>query len=291
LLLAAVLVFTNCKKEKEPAQPFTPEQEQATVASTQADAGAQHVFDDVLNNVIGVGELGIGGTGIFGRQAGTASLRVDSLPRCVTVSISPAQLHVFPKTVVMDFGAGCFSHGHLRSGKITTVFTGRLLESGQSATTTFDNFKIDSVTVTGTHKVTNTTATASGQRQLKVDITNGQLTHNTGLYVAWNASRVHTQTEGGNTISPLDDVFQLAGRSTGTTGLGSTQLLAWNTETGETLTRRFTCRWIAKGTIKTTVTGLASGTQRAGVLDFGDGTCDNQAVLSVNGNKHQIVLR
>lgn len=292
-VFAASFLLPGCKKDSDAGSLSAKEEEQATLSLSQSEADAQLLFDDILNNVAGVnGEWGTGSAGIFGRMAqviGTA--RVDSLPSCVSVSLSPLQANLFPKTLVLDFGSGCFSHGHLRSGKITTVYTGRLAEAGKSATTTFENFSIDSVRVEGSHKVTNSTSTGSQQRRFTVEITDGKLTHAGGSYIHWNATRTHSQTEGGGTISPLDDVYSLTGNSSGITNQWNNRRFSWNTTIQEPLVKKTACRWLSKGIVKTERTGPATARQWDGLLDFGTGVCENKATLTINGSVHQIVLR
>lgn len=284
----AILFIPGCKKESSNTLS-TQEEGDVAVYSTESEIESQFVFDDVFNNVLGVNnDLGIGGVGIFGR-VGTLTEKTDSLPLCVKVSITPVQPTVFPKTVVLDFGAGCNSHGHLRSGKITTVYTGRLSESGKSATTTFDNFKIDSLVVEGTQKITNSTVPGSNQRQFTVEVTNAKLTRPDGNYEEWAATHVNTQIEGNGTPLPADDIFRITGNSYGKTRHGNL-LVSWTSEIGEPLVKKFSCRWFSKGTLKTVRNGLPSNTPWVGLLDFGNGTCDNTATLTINGNVRQITL-
>jgi len=288
--LAAALLIIGCKKETSNTLS-TQEEEQVAVFSTESETESQFAFDDVFNNVMGVNsDLGTGGVGVFGKVAGGgASEKMDSIPTCLRVTITPLQPNVFPKTVVIDFGAGCTSHGHLRAGKITTVYTGRLIEPGKSATTTFDNFKIDSISVSGTHKITNTTAPGANQRQFKIEVTDAKLTKTSGNYEEWNATRINTQIEGNGTIPPADDIFRITGNSTGKTKRGNL-LVSWTSEIQEGLIKKFNCPWFSKGIIQTQRTGLPANSQWVGVLNFGDGTCDNKATLTVNGNVHQITL-
>lgn len=287
--LLTSLLFAGCAKNVN-TKPTPQEEEQAARTSGEAETELQFSFDVVFNNVMGVSaDVGTGGAGVFSRSADAANAKTDSAASCVSVSITPLQTGVFPKTVVLDFGTGCYSHGHLRSGKMTTVYTGRLTEPGSSATTSFDNFKFDSVTVQGTHKITNTTASGSTQRQFKVEVTSAKLTKPNGNYTEWTAVRTITQTEGNGTISALDDVFRISGTSSGTAKRELRQV-SWTSETGEPLLKQFTCAWFSKGTIKTVRNGLTTSTPWVVTLDFGNGTCDNQASLTFNGNVYQITL-
>src|SRR5438270_9090 len=84
-------------------------------------------------------------------------------------------------TSLIDFGSGCLGHdGHIRYGKISTVYTGRLLYPGNSATTTLDGYKIDSISIEGKQVITNTGSVS--QKQFTVDITGGKLTKPSGNY-------------------------------------------------------------------------------------------------------------
>lgn len=297
IAFAAALLITGCKKEA--SDTLTPkEEEEAALSINESEVESEMTFNDVFDNVMGVNsELGMGGVGIFGKtstnlQSDRSEIsRMDSVPPCVMVTIVPQQPGVFPKTVTVDFGAGCFSHGHLRSGKIKTVYSGPLRNPGSSATTTFENFKIDSVSVEGTHKITNTTATTQGanQRQFKIEVINGKRTRPNGAYTEWNSTRTHTQIEGNGTIMPADDIFQVRGIANGKVKRGNLIVL-WNSEITEPLIKKFTCRWISKGRIRTVRQGLPQNTPWTAVLDYGTGTCDNQATLTVNGNTRQITL-
>ena len=98
-----------------------------------------------------------------------------------------------------------------------------------------------------------------------------------------------TQTEGNGTASPIDDVLSIKGTANGRVKRGNLIVL-WNSEVTEPLIKKFTCRWIAKGRIKNVRQGLPSNTPWTAILDYGTGSCDNLATLTINGNTQQITL-
>lgn len=296
LAVLATVFIVGCKKESSDTLSAQEEQRAASFIN-ESEVDAEIAFNDVFDNVMGVNsEVGMGGVGIFGRVSSTTTdrnetARTDSMPPCVTVTIAPQQPNVFPKTVTVDFGAGCFSHGHLRSGKIKTVYSGPLRNPGSTATTTFDNFKIDTIQVEGTHRITNTTGNTPGanQHQFKIEVIDGKLTRPNGNYSQWSSVRTKTQIEGNGSVTPLDDIFSIRGAGNGKVKRGNLIVL-WNSEITEPLIKKFICRWISKGRIKTVRQGLPQNTPWVSILDYGGGNCDNQATLTINGNAQQITL-
>lgn len=284
-------VLVACKKEQ--SDSLSPaEEEQAVNYSTQSEAENEVVFNDIFDNVIGVNtEVGIGGTGIFGRVATNGrEMNLDSLPSCTQISITllnaPAR---FPMKIVIDFGAGCVGRdGHKRSGKIITEYSGKLTEPGNSATTRFENFKFDSISVQGTHKITNSTTAGSNQRQFTIDVTDAKLSKPNGDYSLWTSHRVITQIEGNGTpFLPQDDIFKVTGSAHGKVKHGDL-IYAWRSEITEPLIKKFICRWISKGIVK--VRRENANTQWEATLNYGQGDCDFLATLTINGVSHQIQL-
>ena len=296
LITVAFLVslFTiSCKKEQS-GSLSSAEEEQAVNSSTQSETENEVVFNDVFDNVIGVNtEVGIGGTGIFGRIGSSGrEMNPDTLPACTQVSIillnAPAR---FPMKIIIDFGTGCIGRdGHKRYGKIITEYTGRLIEPRSSATTVFEGFKFDSISVQGVHKITNTTALGSNQRQFTIDITDARLTKPNGNYSLWSSHRVITQVEGNGTPQiPVDDIFRITGGGHGKVKHGNL-IYAWQSEIVEPLVKKFSCRWISKGTIRVKRETLPDNSQWVGTLNYGQGDCDFLATLTINGEVHQIQL-
>ncbi|MGZ5189991.1 MAG: hypothetical protein ACXWCZ_03170, partial [Flavisolibacter sp.] len=178
-----------------------------------------------------------------------------------------------------------------RYGKIITVYTGNLREPGKSATTTFEHFKINDISVEGKHVITNTTASTPGsnQKQFTVDVTDARLTKPNGNYSQWNSHRVTTQVEGNGTLLPFDDIFRITGSARGKVKRGNT-IYAWASEITEPLIKKFTCRWISKGIIRVKRESLSNSSIWVSSLNYGNGDCDYKATLTINGVVHNIEL-
>lgn len=282
----SVLLVTSCQKENSQNGTADEQEQAASKASSEADAEAEVIFNGVFDDAMGVNdEVGIGGTGVFGR-----------INACPTVIIVRTTANAFPVRVTLDFGvAGCTGpDGHFRKGKVITTYTGRLLVPGAMATTTFDGFYVDSVKVEGEHKITNvstpyTPPAPPVDRKFKVEVINGKLTKPSGNFVEWNSVKYIIQVEGLGTVVPLDDIFKIEGNSRGRVKRGAL-LVLWESNIIEPLFKRFTCRWIVRGKVKTVRVAAAVTSPWIAILDFGNGNCDNQAVVTINGIPHQITL-
>jgi hypothetical protein len=291
------LSIISCKKETSNSELSPQQEEEVATLSSQAETENELVFNDVFDNVMGVNtEVGLGGIGVFGRTAGTLQngreTDLDSIPRCVTLTVTRLNAsEPFPVNIVIDFGSGCLGKdGRTRYGKIISTYTGRLTVPGKSATTIFDGYKIDSFSVEGTHKITNTTAAGSNQRQFTIDINEAKISKPNGNYSHWSNHRVITQIEGNGTPDlPLDDIFSIEGSGHGKVKRGN-ELYAWHSEIAEPLRKRFGCRWISRGIIKVWRETLSSNSQWTATLNYGDGTCDFWAKLTVNGVAREVKL-
>lgn len=297
-LFFSILIFASCKKEQSQNGSATQQEEQASLASSESDVEAEMVFNGIFDDAIGVNnDVGMAGTGIFARSfistnSGDAA-RVDA---CFTVTLSHLSTSsVFPIKVIIDFGTtGCVGpDGHVRRGKIINEYTSRLLYPGAIATTTFDGFYIDSIKVEGTHKITNTSSPNTQQilaRQFTVEVA-AKLSKANGNYTEWKSQKIIKQIEGLLTIDyPRDDIFQIEGKANGKAKKGSI-LVAWEAGTIEPLIKKFTCRWIVKGKVKTVLANNSANSPWVATLDFGGGDCDNKAIITINGVAHNITLR
>ena len=287
-LFCLLLIFTACQKEQTTPPLTTQEEEQAALASSESEAESEFLMNDIFDNVLGVNaEVGMGGTGIFGRSITNG--RVDSIASCASVTFTPASATAtFPLKVVIDFGTGCVGRdGRTRSGKLSIVYTGRLILPGNSATTSFDGYKVNNVLIEGTHKITNNSSSAI--LQFKVEV-NGKMSKAGGNYIQWVSNRIITQIEGSVTpLYPFDDLFAITGSSNGTVKR-NILVITWESNITQALQKRFTCRWIAAGKIQTTRKNASTSGEWTGELNFGGGDCDNQAILIINGKTHQITL-
>ncbi len=285
ILSFSLLLIISCNKERSQGSDEE-QQAEASRVSSEADSEAEIVFNGLFDDAIGVNtEVGIGGTGVFGRIFACPDVTVIRLN-------SPAP---FPVKIVLDFGAtGCMGNdGHLRKGKIIAEYSGPLLIPGASATAIFDGFYLDSTKVEATYKITNISPaipTTPPTRQFRVEVNGAKLIRPSGSFIDWTSVKVITQIAGLDTGVPTDDVFKIEGNAHGKVKRGPL-VVAWESLITEPLVKRFDCRrWIVRGKVRTVrATSPVTGPWVA-VLDFGTSGCDNRATITINGILHQITL-
>lgn len=266
LLIAAfaITAFSSCKKTND--NPVTSEQD-ITIQSSKDQSVTDYLMEDandVLNEAASDNNL------MGGRVTNTNS--INNTLSCATVTVTPAS--GFPKTLTIDFGtAGCTStNGILRRGKIFVTITDSLRRTGSVATMTFENYYVQGYKKEGTITWTNTTVPP--QRSWQRNVTNGKITAPDGRFWLHSGTRNITQSEGNATPRILaDDVFEITGSSTVTNSNNVSRTATILTS----LRKKVICANIDRGSIQ------FAGPNHTVVLNYGDGTCDRQATISVNG--------
>jgi hypothetical protein len=287
--LIGAISFTSCKKDESISQLGTAETDPVEVAATQEataeDAATEAQYDDVFNMTASMNRSEVGED--LGVSANVSPLfdlgttNNTNTARCFTITVVPNIPHVFPKTVTIDFGTGCIGRdGKYRKGKIVSIYTNPMVVPRAKVSTTFVGYFVDSFNIEGTHITENTSTT--NMQGWKVKVIDGKITNtNNNRWRKWNSVKDVLQVTGNGTPNfPMDDIYKIDGAATGSNSGGHT----WSALITESLIKKFTCRWIVQGKVRLNRDG------RAALLDYGNGNCDNQAIIYINGVPHIITL-
>ncbi len=265
VMMAALLMFSSCKKENNTDNDFS---------AVEADAFAENTFDNVTNLTDEAYSLSTNGhfkssDNIF-------------LGDCATVTLDTT---TFPYELIIDFGdTNCLGNdGRYRRGKIIVSFTGRYWHPGTIITTTFDEYYVNDNQVEGTKVVTNNGFNDAGNMNWDIAV-NGLITLANGEgSITWNSQRNREWIEGISTpFNRWDNIYLITGDAHGERANG----LHWTRIITNPLRVELACRFIVSGTVKVIPEG-----KPVRILDFGDGSCDNQATVTINGNTYTIYLR
>ena len=261
-----------------------------TTDEAKASAKIDAMSDDV-SNLVEEQELN---TYLDPTNAKMAATENTMFSTCATITRVPAiGTPLSPGDTVtktIDFGTtGCtLDNGNVLKGKIIIVFVYQPTATSHSITYTFEDFYHNAIKFAGTKTFTRVRipATASVPAHPKVtmnmDMTatfpNGDVYHRTGI-----RSREIIEGLGNDDFS--DNVYKITGNWQTTGPNGGTQDSTITTE----LHVKMSCIAVQKPLIVSGVITIVRGGNTA-TLDYGDGTCDNLAVLTVNGNSFDIVI-
>ncbi|MEP6676405.1 MAG: hypothetical protein ABJA78_14685 [Ferruginibacter sp.] len=269
LAVSATLVgFSSCKKTSSAVDEYE------TTFELSADQGIADNLTEDANDVLN--EAAVDKNLMGGR--GTETAQTTNTLSCAAITVTPAT--GFPKTMIIDFGTGCTStNGVARTGKITVVLSDSLRKSGSTATMTFDNYFVNGFKKEGIITWTNTSTVQIKSWQRKVE--NGKITAPGGNYWLHYGVRDIVQTAGASTpLNLLDDVYSITGNHTVTNAAGKTRTAVILTA----LEKKATCTNIDMGTVK------VQGPNHFATIDFGNGTCDNIATISIDGRPSRTFL-
>lgn len=203
------------------------------------------------------------------------------LSQCATVTRDTLSA---PHSLVIDFGSqNCLcKDGNYRRGKILVSYSGGYREMGHTHTISFSNYFQNDNQVSGTKTVTYADNDAAGNPEYNI-VVNGQiiLANNNGT-ISWVSTRSRKWLGGFTTPQWNDDVYEISGSGSVTRANGRTFQMNITTP----LHIALDCRWIESGTVQITPESGATRT-----LDYGNGACDNQASIIVNGKSYSVTLR
>jgi hypothetical protein len=263
-VIAFGISFSSCKKTSDTAE--TSSQEIATTTDLSSrQAISDNITEDANNQFLSAAST----QGVMGAR--------PTSPTCANISLNPVTPGtIFPKILVIDFGTGCLDANNItRSGKINVVISGLVRDSGSKATMTFTNYVVNGYGLDGTVTWTNTSK--SGTKSWTRIVTNGKTTSTIdGVYWLYSGTRYVVQTSGVNTpLNLADDTLSITGTHNVTNMYGRTRTCT--IDDSNPLIKATVCPFISKGSMK------LQGPLHYATIDFGDGTCDNQATFSIDG--------
>ena len=288
--IVSAVAITGCKKDNSSSQSNGATDDSTAAIMSGSSAVSDNAYNDVLqiaieggsdNNIAYMVSRASRGTVETNGTHGAVSVNGIGSFTCATYTLAPADLTTFPKTLTVDFGAGCTSNdGITRKGKITYVLSGKVLMPGTTISATFTGYSVFGYQLEGTYAITNASTQAAISFTTKV--TGGKITFPNAVYYNYSGNKTITMIAGMSTPSDLtDDVYSITGGNSFSSSLGNTLEVSITTA----LTKAYICHYVGSGVISFTYNKKINGT-----LDFGNGTCDNQATITIGTITKNITL-
>lgn len=208
---------------------------------------------------------------------------------CPTVVFTSTQETFFPATLDMTYDA-CEDAGRRLDGNITAVFNGLLLTAGTNISLNFTDFSVDNTRLSGAYTVSNTGLDDEGRQSFSGIVEDavffrGEVQVMTYTH-DWRSAQVigqETNFFNAGLAGVLDDEFDEVFTASGTTVTGN----AFTVTTESPVRGELACRHKTAGRL---VFDFAFLEGTPAVLDFGDGSCDNRATVSVGEFVYPIEL-
>lgn len=233
----------------------------------ELDITSEATLESNYEDVDLVIEAGMEAIEVGGRVA------TDDVLDCATVTHDAEA-----KTVVIDYGDGCEGPGgRVRAGIIRIAYNDHRTVPGSYREATFDGFSVDGVLIEGVRRVENTSDSLDDYLVFNIQLTNGQLTFEDGTTATRTTNRTRTWIRANN---PQEDEAHLDGNAEGVRRDG----VAYSMEILETLVYKRSCRSAGVFIPVSGVKQFTSGDNVA-VVDFGDGSCDNMVMITINGGE------
>jgi hypothetical protein len=266
--IVMLTVFASCEKnEKE--HPMTDVMAMEALTETYLDeafADADHGFMVAQQGSFGNQQHGPGqGGGVSGQRIITVE-QVEG----------ESEFEGFPKLITIEFIEWETFSGRTKNGFIYIWTNGPLRAQGAMRVITFDDYTIDANLIEGTKTIFNQDATS-----FSVTLEGCKITFSDGTFITREMERQREWIAGMDTpFNIWDDEFLITGFTSGTNRDG----LEYSHTITQALHKMMNCRWFVAGTIE-----MQAGDNIV-ILDYGDGDCDNQATITVNGESWQITL-
>jgi hypothetical protein len=264
--LLLMVSFMSCEKDKNDADA-------AEKDLARNDASAELYFDEI-------GDIADEAYGIATGNLKSTDNMIRRLGPCATVTLDTT---VMPRVLTIDFGEeNCLCNdGKWRRGKIIVTFTGRYHQPGTVITHTMENYHVNDNHIEGTRVMSNLGPNANGQPEYST-VVNGSITFSaTGVVVSWESDHLRTWIEGYDTPEWYDNVFLISGSGSHSNSNGG----GYSRTITEPLRREASCSNIVSGIVETVPVNRPTR-----ILDYGDGTCDNIATLTIGENTYIIRL-
>lgn len=257
-LLPALLVVGLAACQKENKQADTPEKPETE--TTEDIAMSMNIDDEITN---------LGQMSMEGNPGGKKS---TSWLNCITYTIDTTG----PTTkVTLDFGTtNCLgSDGKNRRGKLIVTLEDNPFDAGSVTSVASNGYAVNDHVVTGSKTITFQGLNSNGDPYLDIKTALSIATPSQQT-ITWNSTQTRVWTDGFGNLDPHDNAVEVSGTADGLTATG----IQYNITIIDPLRVEAGCSYIVSGSFN-----LSSPVFVDRLFDYGNGTCDRIATVTVSG--------
>jgi hypothetical protein len=267
--IASASIFSSCrKKEKE------------EVDSDTAGASDQSLASSSVNDLTSISDEAAKTYTISSFKTAETNAILSS---CATITFDTLAA---AKTITVNFGAtNCLGNdGRYRRGALTIAFTGKYRDSLTLITVTPQNYFVNDNQIAGSKTIKNLGHNAAHHLVYEINANISIIKASGGGTITWQSARQREWTAGESTLTWSDDIYSITGGANGTTSNGNT----FTSVITSPLIRKMSIgcrRHFTQGSLQHTPGGKATR-----YIDFGNGACDSDATVTINGTTYNITL-
>ena len=273
LALAALVgssILSSCKKKTKEDQD-----------KDTSSASDQSLASTTVNDMTSISDEA-------GTNYSVSSFKTENTEGLLSVSCATitADTLLAAKTITVNFGATnctCID-GRTRRGALIMTFTGKYKDSLTVITVTPQNYFVNDNQVTGSKTITNKGHNAANHLVYDVSANIQIIKANGAGNISWQSNRQRELVAGESTHTWSDDLYSITGTASGTSANGN----SFSSTITSPLIRNMAIgcrRHFTQGILEHTPSGKATR-----YIDFGNGACDDQAVVTINGSTYTITL-
>lgn len=267
-LFGLVVASSSCKKNND--EPTIPVEE-----TKYADE--QIIIEQIYSSADRIVERA------FASGANALKGGEDPLAACASVKVDTTDNPDISRMTI-TFAGNCLGYdGRYRKGSMIVDYTNKIkiTDQGYYHKITFYEYEVEGYRVGGYKEVANKGLNNGGNVYYNIYSKDTvYLPKNSGKITSYG-ERTREWFSGINTPERIDDVYRLTGYGYFT----SLDKEEYYLEIAEPLIDALDCNWLKQGVIN-----IFPGTSTQRVLNFGDGSCDDVATISVNGVKREVKI-
>ena len=274
LVLAAGFAFfgTSCTSDNNVATD-------ASLTTTATDEAQAASLSDAVINTADIYVNTLADNGYSTPSAVKGQVDITG----VTITLDKKDSITFPKIITIDFGTTGYidNRGDTLKGKVIITVSDKIWKPGATKTIKLVDFYVNGNNIKGSKSIVNNGLNAAKNPSYTTTVSDTIIRVDKSTIIR-NATRTRERIDNAGTPRIFwDDKFSITGSSSGVNAKG----VAYTVAITSPLIIYNNYPYFVQGTVTTTTE------TRTAILDFGDGTKDRKATLTINGVTKDITLK
>jgi hypothetical protein len=200
------------------------------------------------------------------------------LSECAEITESGME---FPREIIIDFGEGCEDwRGNTKTGKIIVWISDTMINEGATRTVSYENYSVRGNQVNGSKTVVNKGKNEEGNWVIESQSNITIIRAEDGMVINRVSYALIEWLTGFETAEKSDDSYLISGSGS----ISQDETVTFSRQVLVPMLIDRDCRYILSGQVQLT---NEEGTI---ILDYGNGTCDNTATVTRDGEIEEIDL-